>query len=742
MRKRQIIIAILLTMLLAACGSGIPEVTPTLAPTSTPRETEIAEEASPTPIIRLTYTATATTTPSITSVATSTGTPTATSSATSTVTQTLTPSDTPTGTQTPTATPTNTTTSTATATATNSPEPSATPQPTDTPTATVTPLVFVETDTPIPSVTPLPTSTATLTSTSTPMPASSTPMPSNTPNIAATRNAEFQQTLEARATATLVPTFTPVPQASPTNTLPPLDVTSTLITATPGGVALAITQTPILSTPQFATLAPTATVDIPTPFPQQQIPATIEVIDRTTPVFSPPTFDNISIDAFDFNVGGVISFNGQSLGGGVDLFAVNPANSNSYVRTNAQGLPLFVPINGGAERSIGDTPFYDGFYGAVTRPEDNQNFITDIAWSPNGRNFSYIITPPDRPEIDRINGGVWFWSTDAGRSFTLMRDCPTDGYNACSLTLNRHTAHWRSLDVEWSPDSSRALITVLLPDENRQAFAIVEPQYNEAERELPPFYRFDNAQWLDNNRLLISGEIEDRSGSIIGIWNLQSNQYEQTIYDPRPSGQWIADAIAKPNGQIVAVGGDNRNVPYRLYRIANGTATPISQTIGNRPPERIQWAANGSIVVLTVEGQQYALDTNTGASVPFNPNAFNQGSTTGDTGGNTIAPIGQRDPVGGTGNTGTSDLPSGVIAGSRYNAGQQIQLIGGDRNMRQSPDASAPDVGDIYNGEFVTILAGPVIANGLEWWFVSNARNEQAWTSTYFFAQEINFFDQ
>ena len=60
--------------------------------------------------------------------------------------------------------------------------------------------------------------------------------------------------------------------------------------------------------------------------------------------------------------------------------------------------------------------------------------------------------------------------------------------------------------------------------------------------------------------------------------------------------------------------------------------------------------------------------------------------------------------------------------------------------MRQLPSALAPDVADIYVGEFVTILAGPVVADGLEWWFVSNARNEQAWTSTYYFEQNINFF--
>jgi hypothetical protein len=51
--------------------------------------------------------------------------------------------------------------------------------------------------------------------------------------------------------------------------------------------------------------------------------------------------------------------------------------------------------------------------------------------------------------------------------------------------------------------------------------------------------------------------------------------------------------------------------------------------------------------------------------------------------------------------------------------------------MRQQPSVAA-GVTDVVNpGEFVTVLAGPFIADGYEWWFVSNARNVQSWMSTH-----------
>lgn len=74
--------------------------------------------------------------------------------------------------------------------------------------------------------------------------------------------------------------------------------------------------------------------------------------------------------------------------------------------------------------------------------------------------------------------------------------------------------------------------------------------------------------------------------------------------------------------------------------------------------------------------------------------------------------------------------PSGVIANSRYNAGQQIQFIGDTaRNMRIQPDTSAAFADVVAPGTFVTILAGPYDSGGYEWWQISNVNGTRAWVS-------------
>ena len=733
----------LLAFVVSACGVGIPDVTPTLAPTDTPQPTDIVLQATDTPVIELS--ATPTVTPSVTASVTTTATAipsatptgTQTPSATPTVTPsvtasatasaTRTPSATPTGTQTPSATPTLTPSVTASATATVTHTPSATV------TATVTPLIISASDTPTRTITPSQTATPRPSLTPSPLPATAT----STPDRVATQNAQLLQTRAAR------PTFTPVPQASPTDTVipPTLDVTPTFVTAVPEqpqSATLPPIATVVLSTPTFAPDAPTATViaPTPTPFPPDQIPATI-VPSARTPVNESVgfTFTNTNVGAYTFDLGGVgqIIFNGQSLGGNISLFAVNPVDPSSYVSTNTLGLPVFRPIGGG-ETIIVSNPYFNGFYGAIGAPDENKNFITDVAWSPDGRNFTFIIQPPGG--TDTGNAGTWYWSQAAGRAFPVMRDCPAPGFASCNIIANRPAANWQSRNVEWSPDSTRALITVWLSEENRQAVTVTTPRPTENVTTAPDFLRFENAHWYDDERLIVSGLLPDRSRSIVGLYNLTRNQYERTLFEPSSAGLYIQDAVRLPDNRIVALGRDiNRpDSASRLYRISNGQATPISATvIGTGAPQRIEWAQDYSTVVLTIDGVQYSVDTRTGASRAL---LLNGDIRIG--GDDDPAPVGQR----GVPNTGGDDLPSGVIAGSRYSAGQQIQFIGTTpRNVRQAPDYTVNNVVDRLNpDEYVTILAGPYTSDNLEWWFVSTARNVQGWTSTQTADGQSRFF--
>ncbi|MEO1165630.1 MAG: hypothetical protein AAFV98_17725 [Chloroflexota bacterium] len=721
-------ILVLLMMLISACGGGPPRVTPTVAPSDTPIPTAVVQEveASPTPIIRPTETDTPTPRPTNTPI------PTETNTATPTATVTLTPSPTLTGTQTPTNTPTNTVTPSPTATDTPTVTPSptntstVTPSPTNTEPPTPTPLIL-STDTPTavpsntPSLTPPPaTATDTPTSTATNTP---TPSPTNTPNLAATANTELLLTRAAASDTPSLPTFTPVPQSSPTNTLvpPTLDVTPTFITATPNTGIIPTPEiefTPELSTPVIDFDAPTATATpfnriTPSPFPIDQIPATVQIQERADTVVLAPTFNNTTTTALTFDVGaGGFFFNGVPLGGGrgVRLFAANPADPNSFARTDANGLLTFAPIGGG-ETQVTTSPFFIGF--GVDSAETNENFVSDITWSPNGQRLAFIVQPASG--TDNVNAGVWFWDQGSNSTGVLLHDCPFEGYTSCGLT-NRPISNWQSIDVEWSPNSNRVVITAFSISEGRQVIFVSEMNFVTRRPEAPPLLRWDNAQWLNNSELLVSGRAPD-GGSRIAIFDTQFGT-ETILYNASANGQFFVDAAQRADGQLVAIGREgDANGAYRLYRIDNGVATPISGFIGDRAPDRITWSANYGEAVLTFGGQQVIVNTRSGSVNNANTSGEVQvgaGFTT-NTSGETVL---QAPP------------PSGVVAGSRYSAGQQIQFIGDiARNMRIQPSTSAAFADIVQPAEFVTVLAGPYEAEGYEWWQVSNRNGTRAWIS-------------
>jgi hypothetical protein len=660
---------------------------------------------SATPLFTATHTATATFT--ISPSPTFTRTPTLT--ATGTLTPTHTPSHTPSPTVTFTLTPTHT--------------PSFTPIPSNTIPPTVTALVLVDTDTPTftptftatftpePSVTPTLTPTPTLTLTPT---ATAT----HTPNLAATSNAQLLQTRAAVSDTPEQATFTPVRQASPTQTLipPTLDVTPTFVTATPSGEIIPPSNIEIIvslppPSPQIDLNAPVATVTAlpftPTALPPEQIPPTVEVQARPDIVVEAPVFSNTSTSALIFDVGaGNFIFNGEIINGGVRLFAVNPADPSSYARTDTTGFLIFRPI-GGSEGTITGSPFFANF--TVDSAASNKNYVSDLAWSPNGQRLAFVIQPP--AGTDTINTGVWFWDAGSNNSYVLLHDCPQDGYSSCELS-NHPVGHWQSLDTEWSPNSNQVIITAWLPDEGRQGIFISQMNFASRRPEAPLFERWENGQWLNDARILVSGIAPD-GRSLIAVYNTIIGGVEDVLFDASANGLYIFDAVQRPNGQIVALGREGGRGALRLYRIDNGVATPISDYVDEQFPQRVQWSTSYGEVVLTIDGRQYIMNTNSGI--------FWRAATGGS------VQVG-----GGVSSTGQllGPAPSGVIVNSRYTAGQQIQYIGEiPRNMRVQPSIAAAWVDVINPGEFVSVLAGPYEADGYEWWQVSNARNNRAWTS-------------
>lgn len=731
MARLKIGIWLILVMMIAACSAGPPQVTPTVAPTNTPDLTRIAASATHTPtfvaqlVFTSTPTATNTLTPSPTVTSTLTPSPTAT--------DTVTPSITPTGTLTPshtpslTPTPTNTATPTATFTLTPSPMPTFTAIPTATATATVTPLILVDTDTPtftptftatftpIPSITPSETPTPTQTFTA-------TPSATNTPNFAATSNAEILQTRAAASDTPVPATFTPVREASPTNTLvvATQDVTPTFATVepdtviTPPDIVIEFPTSDVQPSPEFDENAVPATATFssftPTPFPIAQIPPTVAVTARPNIVVNAPVFSNSSTSAISFNVGaGNFIFNGEALSGDVRLFAVNPFDPSSYARTDSTGYLIFRPIGGG-EGTVSTSPFYAGF--TTDSAENNKNFVSELSWSPNGQRLAFVVQPPSG--TDNINAGVWFWDAGSNNSYVLIHDCPNDGFNSCELS-NHPVSHWQSMNVEWSPNSAQVIITAWLPDEGRQGIFISQMHFDSRRPEAPHFERWENGHWLNNQQILVSGIAPD-GRSLIAIYNMVLGGVEDVLFDASANGLYIFDAVQRSNGQIVALGREGgRGGALRLYRIDNGAATPLSGTIGDSHPQRVQWSLGFGQVVLTINGGQYIVNTSNGT--------ISQANVTGSVAvGGGITEEGQL----------LGPPPSGVVINSRYSAGQQVQYIGEiPRNMRVQPNTFAAWVDVINPNEFVTVLAGPYEANGYEWWEVSNARNNRAWTSTH-----------
>jgi hypothetical protein len=700
----RLLLALFLALSLAACGTSFPDVTPTVAATNTPDATRIAEQASRTPIIRASNTPSPSPSPSQTPPPTNTPRPTATDTATSTGTTT------PTNTFTPTATDTNTPTFTPSPSFTPTPSPTNTLPPSPTPLVIVASPTFTASPSHTPTLTPPATATNTLTPTKTFTPTATFTI---TPNRAATDNAALLQTRQA-----IPPTFTAQPLASPTATIipiiaPTLDVTPTFVTAEPntGIIPTPVVEfTPVLSTPQidFSATEVAPPVFTPSPFPQEQIPPTVEFVDRAPNVSSVPAYNNSTTTALSFEVGaGGFIFNGEAINGSVRLFVVNPADPSSYARTDGTGYLIFRPIGGG-ETGISGAPFFEGF--SVDSAASNKNYVSYISWSPNGQRLAFVISPPSG--TDNQNAGVWFWDAASGSTGVLLHDCPIDGFTSCDLT-NRPVNHWESRSVEWSPTSNSVVITVNLPDEGRQAIFISDMNFSSRRPEAPRLERWDNAQWISGNQLLVSGRSPD-GRSMIAVYNTQSGGIESTIYDGSANGVFIFDAVQRPNGQIIALGNESGyGSPLRMYRIEAGVATPISGFVGGSHPDRVSWAANYSEAVLSFGGSQYIINANSGGVFQASTSGSVQVGASVTTEGIVLGPP-----------------PSGVVAGSRYSAGQQIQYVGDiPRNMRTQPSVAAAIVDVINPGEFVSVLAGPFEVDGYEWWLVSNSRNNRAWVT-------------
>ena len=546
------------------------------------------------------------------------------------------------------------------------------------PTATLTPLIGI-TPSATPSPRPTPSHTPQPTSASTPWPTLTAPPTLNPP---------------AR---TVSPTHTAIPATPTYITATAADDQRPLHTSSPSTPAAQLggaTSTPSPSPTRFQ---PTVAVD-----------PDLLLTPIARPIINPVRFSAIGAAVYQYDVGPgqIFQYESLQLGGGVALFAPNPAAADSFVRTNQQGLLLYRAIGSPSERAMTSSPFFEGF--AVAGSDENKNRITEIDWSADGQRFSFRIDPP--PGLDNGNAGVWFWQpenrTSTDPTYQIIRDCAAPDYAPCRFVRPSNAHFWKTMAVEWSPriGSYQALLTVHLPQEGRHALAITEARRDAAyANQAPPFVRYDYGHWDDQGEdIIVSGRRPD-GRVIIGVVTSDLSD-EKVVFDASAAGLWVQDAVRRPDGSFAALGGPFADGPLALY---DGAGRALSPPIGEAAPEAVRWYPDRSAVVVTVQGRQYTVRVDEGLAVD-----------TTDLAG---SPSFGRDP------RGFSLIPHAVVQGSEYFAGQQLRVAVASLNIRQRPSAASQTAGELREGDYAAVLAGPYEDESHRWWKVQTARNIIGW---------------
>ena len=431
--------------------------------------------------------------------------------------------------------------------------------PTATPTATntepVSSLQRVEAATP----------TATPSATDSPVLRSAPPIPPR-PTLDETEVAKLLATPEPRPT--VPPTWTAAPTLPPTNTIaahvPDAPAPEEAATARRDDVFV---STPLAATPESQFEAPDST---PTPTPTIVQPTVAVRSDLLRAVIQPPlsqesTFSISGASVYQYNVGvgEVFSFNDNiQLSGGVRLFLQNPVDPNSFLRTDQKGMLRYRPIGVAQEDEFSYSPFFFGFSSQVPTYEQNKNRIVELDWSADGRQFSFRVDTP--LGLDNSSAGVWFWQprldSQYDPTYQLIRDCPVPGYNPCNMVYPSNASYWKSFGVQWSPvpGDNNVLLSVQLPEEGRNALAIVQALRDPKNADnAPNFVRYDYGSWNPGAQgIAVSGRRPD-GRAIIGVVN-NSLSGERVILDGSSRGLWLRDAVRLPNGQFRALGPPGR----------------------------------------------------------------------------------------------------------------------------------------------------------------------------------------
>lgn len=675
-----------LAIVASACNLSGPQVTLTLAPIAT--STPIATDAQERPT--RTRAAPKTQTPSPTATATSTATSADAPTATDITTETLRPTEnlqpTPTRililTALPTATPTATDT-----------EPANLPQRLEpaTPTATSTARDLLV-DESAPTVPPRPT-------------------------FDETEVAELLATPEPRPTVPA--TWTAAPTLPPTNTLeaPLTDAPTPLERATAGSDEVLV-STPLASRPdsQFdasgdrPTATPTPTIVQPTVAVRRDLLPS--VIQSPLPQEAPFSISGASVYQYNVGVGQNFTFNNRiQLSGGVRLFQQNPADPNSFLRTDHKGVLRYKPIGAAEEGEMTYSPFQPGYSSQIPSFDQNKNRVVEVDWSADGSQFSFRIDTP--PDLDNSSAGVWFWQPNMDSqydpTYPLIRDCPDPDYRSCDMVNPSNAWHWKTIGVQWSPipGNNNLLLTLQLPQEGRNALAIAQARRDPHNADnAPNFVRYDFGTWNpDGQGITVSGRRAD-GRVIIGAVN-NSLSGEQVVFDGTSIGLWLRDAVRLPDGQYRALGqpGGPGSGPVALYD-QNGNR--LSDFIGPVAPEDVRWFPDRSAVLVSVQSRQYTVAADGGPITDITGATYNPQFDAG--------PVEAARPI-----------PDAVNVNSEFFPGEQLRIAVDYLNLRSEPSTDSAIQRGLVFGDYVAIFAGPYDNEGYRWWRVQTADETFGW---------------
>lgn len=283
-----------------------------------------------------------------------------------------------------------------------------------------------------------------------------------------------------------------------------------------------------------------------------------------------------------------------------------PGHRDQWARVDGVGIPRYHYDS--PEGVYTAPPFVDGF--SAPSAEENKIRVDQIAWSPRGDMFAFVI---DNPLIDDLAHGVWFWQPlrelASDPSYQLLRQCPP----YCDATTGGNGQQWHAETVEWSPDNNAILINLTLPLENNRRALTVRYANRDLEQTqaitAPDILRFDTGHWTpDGQNLIVSGR--DASGQV--VFGLVAR--DGTVLDVKPASEigmaWVQSAIQPRDEQRLVMLG-SVNGASDAHQLVDSTGEILTPPIGTRAPSTVEWSPDGTAVRVVV-GQQTFIALTTG----------------------------------------------------------------------------------------------------------------------------------